>query len=254
MRNFRYRSAGGCQAFFLHLLPTSPGTEVKWSGNHSVVSDSLWPHGLYSPWNSPGQNTGVSCLFLLQGIFPIQVWNPDLPHCRQILYQLSYKRGPRILEWVAYPFSTRSSQPRTGTCIAGRFCTNWAMREARQGLGVLSDAPLASICCPRLDSSAELPYLVFLQRDLSTRLSPHQNQVAGSPHPANLKAALGQSRYPSEETLHEKTASRSRATATAVAQPYSLPHWGSAPQSSMPAAVTAHAQQKVTCDWHRGCF
>ena len=37
---------------------------------HSVISDSLRSHGLYDPWNSPGQNTGVICLFLLQGIFP----------------------------------------------------------------------------------------------------------------------------------------------------------------------------------------
>ena len=38
----------------------------------SAVSDSLRPHGLYSPWNSPGQNTGVGSLSLLQGIFPTQ--------------------------------------------------------------------------------------------------------------------------------------------------------------------------------------
>ena len=55
----------------------------------SVVSDSLWPHGLYSPWNSPGQNTGVGSLSLVQGIFPTQELNRGLPHCRQILYQLS---------------------------------------------------------------------------------------------------------------------------------------------------------------------
>ena len=56
------------------------------------------------------------------------------PHCRQILYQLSHKENPRILEWAAYPFSSRSSQPRNQTrasCIAGRFFTNWALREAR---------------------------------------------------------------------------------------------------------------------------
>ena len=61
--------------------------EVKWSESCSVVSDSLWPHGLYSPWNSPGQNTGVGSLSLLQGIFPTQGSNPGLPHCRQILYR-----------------------------------------------------------------------------------------------------------------------------------------------------------------------
>ena len=60
------------------------------SGNHSVMFDSLWPHGLYNPWNSSGQNTGVGSLSLLQGIFPTQRSNPGLRHCRQILYQLSY--------------------------------------------------------------------------------------------------------------------------------------------------------------------
>ena len=48
----------------------------------SVMSDSLQLHGLYSPWNSPGQNTGVGTQSLLQGIFPTQGSNPGLPHCR----------------------------------------------------------------------------------------------------------------------------------------------------------------------------
>ena len=68
-----------------------------------VTSDSLQPHGPYSPWNSSGQNTGVGSLSLLQGIFPTQGLNPGLPHCRCILSQLSHKGSPRILEWVAYP-------------------------------------------------------------------------------------------------------------------------------------------------------
>ena len=63
------------------------------SESRSVMSDSLRP--LYSPWNSPGQNTGVGSLSLLQGIFPTQGANPDLPHCRRILYQLSQKGSPR---------------------------------------------------------------------------------------------------------------------------------------------------------------
>ena len=57
----------------------------------SVVSDSLWPHGLYSPWNAQGQNTGVDSLFLLQGIFPTQELNWGLLHRRQILYQLNHQ-------------------------------------------------------------------------------------------------------------------------------------------------------------------
>ena len=57
----------------------------------SVVSDALRPYGLYSPWNSPGQNTGVGSLSLLQRIFLTQESNWGLLHCRQILYQLSYQ-------------------------------------------------------------------------------------------------------------------------------------------------------------------
>ena len=56
----------------------------------SVVSNSLQSHGLYSLWNSPGQNTGVGSLSLLQGVFPTQGLNPGLLHCRWILYQLSH--------------------------------------------------------------------------------------------------------------------------------------------------------------------
>ena len=47
-----------------------------------------------NPWNSPGQNTGVGSLSLLQWIFPIQELNWGLLHCRQILYQLSCQRSP----------------------------------------------------------------------------------------------------------------------------------------------------------------
>ena len=57
----------------------------------SVVSDSLQPHGLYSPWDSPGQNTGVGSLSLLQRIFPTQKSNWGLLNCRWILYQLNYQ-------------------------------------------------------------------------------------------------------------------------------------------------------------------
>ena len=65
------------------------------SESRSVVSDSLWLHGLYNPWNSPGQNTGVGSLSLLQGIFPTEGSNPDLLHCRRTLYQLSHQESPK---------------------------------------------------------------------------------------------------------------------------------------------------------------
>ena len=107
--------------------------EVKWSKSHSVVSDFLQLHGLHSPWNSPGQNTGVGTLPFsrgssqprdrprswalqadsllvepqgrpkntrarglprLQQIFPTQESKRGLLHHRQILYQLSYEGSP----------------------------------------------------------------------------------------------------------------------------------------------------------------
>ena len=92
----------------LHAPLLDPLLEGE-SESHSVVSNSLRPHGLYSPWSSPGQNTGVGILSLLQGIFPTQGSNPGLPHCRRIFYQLNHKESQRILEWVAYPFSSGSS-------------------------------------------------------------------------------------------------------------------------------------------------
>ena len=98
----------------------------------SVMSDSLGPHRLYSPWYSPGQNTGMGSLSLLQGIIPTQGSNPGLPHCRWILYQLSHRGCPRILEWVADPFSSGCSQPRNWTgvsWIAGGFFSNWAIHD-----------------------------------------------------------------------------------------------------------------------------
>ena len=61
------------------------------SESQLVMSDSLRPHGLYSPWNSPGQNTRVGSLSLLQRIFLTQESNQGLLHGRQILYQLSYQ-------------------------------------------------------------------------------------------------------------------------------------------------------------------
>ena len=76
--------------------------EVQWSQSCSVMSNSLQPPGLYSPWNSPGQNTEVGSCFLLQGIFPAQE-------------------------------STYVSH------ISGTFFTSWATREAKNtGVGSLS--------------------------------------------------------------------------------------------------------------------
>ena len=70
---------------------------MRKSVSRSLVSDSLWPQGLWlarllSPWDFPGNNAGVGCHFLIPGIF--LTWGSNLCllhllHCRQILYPLS---------------------------------------------------------------------------------------------------------------------------------------------------------------------
>ena len=105
-------------------------SEVKWK-LLSCVQLFVTP-GLYSLWNSPGQNTGVGSLFFLQGIFPTQGSNPGHSLCRWILYLLRLKGITRILEWIAYPFSSGSSWSRNQTrvsCTAGGFLTNWDIRQ-----------------------------------------------------------------------------------------------------------------------------
>ena len=64
------------------------------SESHLVVSDSFLPHGLYSAWNYPSQNTGMGSLPLVQRIFPTEESNPGFPHCRWILYQRSHQGSP----------------------------------------------------------------------------------------------------------------------------------------------------------------
>ena len=86
------------------------------------------PPGSSVHGDSSGTNTRVGCHALLQRVFPSQGWNPGLPYCWWILYQLSHQGSSRILEWVAHPFSRGSSWPRNQTgvsCIAGRFFTSW---------------------------------------------------------------------------------------------------------------------------------
>ena len=84
-------------------------TELNWTEikerkgkvSHSVMSDSLQPHGLWPSrllcsWDSPGKNTGVDSHSLLPGIFPTQGSNPGLPHCSPIPYHLSHQGSPSV--------------------------------------------------------------------------------------------------------------------------------------------------------------
>ena len=146
----------------------------------TVLSDSLWPHKLQStrllcPWDSPGKNTRGVVMPSSRGIFPIQGSNPGLLHCRWVLYRLSHQGNPGILERVAYPFSSGSSQPRNRTgvsCIAGGFFTSWATGKPLRRLWAESkmqtsciqvqtpDVPLMS--CTTLTCVLNLSILSFL--------------------------------------------------------------------------------------------
>ena len=106
-----------CHRFMYHKNWKSTTSSTKWvkwvSESHSVVSDSLWPHGLYSAWNSPGQNTGVGSLSLLQGIFPTQGSNPGLPQAGRFFtsWATGKTKNPRVgspslLQWI---FPTQES-------------------------------------------------------------------------------------------------------------------------------------------------
>ena len=121
--------------YLAHSRPLLYGAVMSFfnyeSESCSVVSNSLQPHVVYSPWNSLGQNTGMGSLSLFQEIF-----NPRIePRSALQADSLSAEPqgSPRVLEWLAYPFSRGSSWPRNHTrvsCIAGGFFTNWAIREA----------------------------------------------------------------------------------------------------------------------------
>ena len=85
-------------------------------------------HGDFS-----GKSTETGCHALLQGIFLTQRSDPGLLHCKWIVYCLSHQGSPRILEWVAHPFSRGTSRPRNWTgvsCIAGGFFASLATQEA----------------------------------------------------------------------------------------------------------------------------
>ena len=83
--------------FFSKSFIVSALTSESESESLSEMANSLRPHGQYSPWNSPGQNTGVGSRYLLQGILLTQGSNPGLPYSRQTLYQMSHQGSPNRL-------------------------------------------------------------------------------------------------------------------------------------------------------------
>ena len=107
----------------------------------------------YSPWNSPGQNTGVGSLSLLQGIFPTQGSTPGLPHCRRILYPLQHSLPtelsgkPRI--WEALSNICSMNALSCWTSLSG------LISKARHP--VRSQRPLPTATCHLPSCSPPLP-------------------------------------------------------------------------------------------------
>ena len=126
---FRY-STLFCFHKFVHVILHSYSSLIlslhpSESEGHSVMSDSLRSHGMSMEFSRPEQWSRQP--FPSPRDLPNPGIEPRFPLCRQIPYQLSHKGSLRVLEWVAYPFSSGASPPRNQTgvfCIAGRFFTN----------------------------------------------------------------------------------------------------------------------------------
>ena len=102
----------------------------KWKWSRSVVSDSLWPHGLepirlLRPWDCPGKSAGVDCHCLLQGIFQTQESNPGLLHCRQTLYRLSHQGSYCGTIPLAEPRCDLVTAGKSFTLLISIFINSW---------------------------------------------------------------------------------------------------------------------------------
>ena len=85
---------------FQKLCFASPLSHVQLFATHG-----RYPTRLLCLWDSPGKNTGVGCLALLQGIFPTQGSNLGLMHGRWILHQLSHQGSPNFCSHSKEPFT-----------------------------------------------------------------------------------------------------------------------------------------------------
>ena len=146
----------------------------------SVLSDSLWPQGLYPsrplcPWNSPGKNTGVGCHALLQRIFPTQglnLYHLCLLHCRWILYPLAHLGSPLLCISVVYSVSLLHSIHCTEGLQCGRyldFGEPGGGMKLSWSLSVLPSSKLQSItackwiCLPHLTLTMVVIMFNFLE-------------------------------------------------------------------------------------------
>ena len=128
------------------------------------MSNSLRLHGLYSSWNSPGQTTGAGSHSLCQGIFPTQESNQSLLRCGWILYQMSHKGSPRILQWVAHPSSSRSSWPRNRTSLALQADSLPTELWGKPGWPQVINIHILISPLPLISNIPPMPYLFYFNR------------------------------------------------------------------------------------------
>ena len=145
---------------------------LVFSESRSVVSNSLQPHGLYSAWNFLVQNTEVGSLACLQGIFLTQESNPGLPHCRQILYQLSTKEVQEY--WRGLPFPSPGDLPNPGIEPSS---------PALQVASLTSESPRKCcqvvLKCSPLTSSISIIWELLRNAASGALLQPYQSTQAG---------------------------------------------------------------------------
>ena len=155
------------------------------------MSDSLWPHGLCSPWNSPGHNTGMGSLPLLQGIFPTQGLNPGLPNFRWILYQLSHTAPSWMVPADFSMLSSANVQTSSPFSSVAQSCPTLRPRGLQHARppcpsptpGDYSNScPLSRWCHPTISSSV-IPFSSCL----------HSSPASGSFQLSQLFASGGQS-------------------------------------------------------------
>ena len=143
--------------------------------SHSAVSDSLRPRGLqparlFCPWDAPGKNNEVGCHSLLQGIFLTQGLNPGLPHCRQILYDLSHQGSLRRMYysrrmlndcWYLIREDLGWRRWGDGAPRSKKYSIKWYIRDIN---------PISSIIWPHLEPRVSTLLLLLLTHFSRVRL------------------------------------------------------------------------------------
>ena len=149
MKAIRYYLAELC-SISPHWPGVFPHTDhcQWWPTGSAAICSTEWSYFCYSvpltgracdptdcPWNSPGQNTGVGSLSLLQGIFPTQGSNPGLLRCKQILYQLSHKGSPMFCKSTSNASAKSMLQSFPGGSVVKNLLANAGDMSSTPGLG-----------------------------------------------------------------------------------------------------------------------